>query len=127
MCGKNPHVLYIYFFFFWIKFFHIKNRRYLIIPKTNPPSTIILNNVWPLQLPMQSVPITTKVVSWNTAHGGVYSIQQTYSDLWQVGGFLQVLWFPPQYNSNMLKVVLNTITPFRFKYKTYIYSRLIFY
>jgi len=28
-----------------------------------------------LQLPMQSVPITTKVVSSNPAHGEVYSIQ----------------------------------------------------
>ena len=29
-----------------------------------------------LQLPMQSVPITTNVVSSNPAHGEVYSIQQ---------------------------------------------------
>jgi hypothetical protein len=28
-----------------------------------------------LQLPLQSVPITTKVVSWNPVHGEVYSIQ----------------------------------------------------
>jgi len=28
-----------------------------------------------VQLPMQSVPITTKVVSLNPAHGEVYSIQ----------------------------------------------------
>ena len=28
-----------------------------------------------LQLPVQSVPITTKVVSLNPAHGEVYSIQ----------------------------------------------------
>ena len=28
-----------------------------------------------LQLPMQSVPITTKVVSSNAGHGNVYSIQ----------------------------------------------------
>jgi hypothetical protein len=41
---------------------------------------------------MQSVPITTKVVSLNPIHGEVYSMQQyviTFvSDLWQVGGFL---------------------------------------
>ena len=41
-----------------------------------------------LQLPMQSVPILTKVVSLNTAHGEVYSLQhyviKFVSDLWQV-------------------------------------------
>jgi hypothetical protein len=31
-----------------------------------------------LQLPVQSVPITTKVVSSNTAHGEVPSIQHTF-------------------------------------------------
>jgi hypothetical protein len=45
---------------------------------------------------MQSVPITTKVVSSNPVHGEVYSIQhyviKFVSDLRQVGGFLQ---FPP--------------------------------
>jgi len=43
--------------------------------------------------------IKTKVTSLNPAHGEVYSIQhyviKFVSDLWQVGGFLQVLWFPP--------------------------------
>jgi hypothetical protein len=52
-----------------------------------------------LQLPMQSVSITTKIVSLNPAHGEVYSIQhyviKFVSDLRQVGGFLQVLWFTP--------------------------------
>jgi hypothetical protein len=28
-----------------------------------------------LQLPVQLVPITTKEISWNPAHGEVYSIQ----------------------------------------------------
>ena len=41
---------------------------------------------------MQSVPITTNVVSSNTAHGGVYSIQhyvkKFVNDLQQVTGFL---------------------------------------
>jgi hypothetical protein len=45
---------------------------------------------------MQSLPITTKVVSLNLTHGNVYSIKQYVikfvSDLRQVGGFL---WFPP--------------------------------
>jgi hypothetical protein len=52
-----------------------------------------------LQLPVQSVPITTKVVSWNSADGDVYSIQyymiKFVSDLQQVDGFLRVLRFPP--------------------------------
>jgi hypothetical protein len=52
-----------------------------------------------LQLPMQSVPITNKVVSSNPVHGEVYSIQhyviKFVIDLRQVGGLLRVLWFPP--------------------------------
>jgi len=44
-----------------------------------------------LHLPVQSVPITTKVVSSNPVHGEVYSIQhyviKFVSDLRQVGGF----------------------------------------
>ena len=53
--------------------------------------------VWQLdlQLPMQSVPITTNVVSWNPAHDQVYLIQhyviKFISDLWQFRSFL---WFP---------------------------------
>ena len=52
--------------------------------------------VWQLdlQLPVQSVPITTKVMSSNPVHGEVYSIQhyviKFVSDLRQVGGFFQV-------------------------------------
>jgi hypothetical protein len=52
-----------------------------------------------LQLPMQSVPITTIVVSWNPVHCEVYLIQRYVikfvSHLRQIGGFLLVLWFPP--------------------------------
>ena len=48
---------------------------------------------------VQSVPITTKVVSLNPAHGEVYSIQiyviMFVSDLWQVSGFLMVFQYPP--------------------------------
>jgi hypothetical protein len=40
-----------------------------------------------------------KVVSLNPAHGEMYSIQhyviKFISNLWQVGGFHRVLWFPP--------------------------------
>jgi hypothetical protein len=62
---------------------------------------IVVVIVWYLDLhpPMQSVPITTKVVSLNPIHGEVYLIQhyviKYVSDLRQVGGFLRVLWFPP--------------------------------
>jgi hypothetical protein len=52
-----------------------------------------------IYLPVQSVPITTKVVGLNPVHGDVYSIQhyviKFVSDLQQVDGFLRVLWFPP--------------------------------
>ena len=48
---------------------------------------------------MQSVPITTKVVSWNPTNHEVHSIQHCVikfvSDLQQVGCFLRVLRFPP--------------------------------
>jgi len=56
--------------------------------------------VWSLdlQLPMQSVPITTKV-SWNTAHGELYLIQyyaiKFVSYVLQVSGFLSVRCFSP--------------------------------
>jgi hypothetical protein len=58
------------------------------------------NIVWQLdlQLPIQSLPINTKVVSSNLDHGEVYLIQhyviKFVSDLRQVGGFLRVLRFP---------------------------------
>jgi hypothetical protein len=52
-----------------------------------------------LQLPVQSVPITTKVVSSNTVQGEVYLIQHNVikfvRDLRQVGGFLRIFRFPP--------------------------------
>ena len=48
---------------------------------------------------MQSVPITTKIVSSNPVHGEVYMIQhyviKFVSDLRQVGGFFRVLRLPP--------------------------------
>ena len=52
-----------------------------------------------LQLPVQSVPITTKVVSLNPVHCEVYWIKlyviKFVSDLRQDGGFLRVLLSPP--------------------------------
>ena len=50
-------------------------------------------------LSVKSVPITTSVVSLNPVHGEVYSIQlnviKFVSDLRQIVGFHQVLWFHP--------------------------------
>ena len=70
---------------------------------------------------MRSVPITTKVVSLNPAHGKVSSTQlyviKFVSDLRQVGGFLWVLQLPPPIKLTttiaeiLLKVTLNTIFP----------------
>ena len=63
--------------------------------------TVVVVIVWllDLQLHMQSVPITTKVLSSNPSHGEVYWIQhyviKFVSDLRQVCGFLQVVLFPP--------------------------------
>ena len=52
-----------------------------------------------LQLHVQSVSITTKVVNSNLAQDEVHSIQHYVikfaSDLQQVGGFLPILRFPP--------------------------------
>ena len=52
-----------------------------------------------LQIPMQLVPITTKVASSNTAHGEMNSIEhhviRFVCDLRQVGGFLWILRLPP--------------------------------
>jgi hypothetical protein len=77
-----------------------------------------------LQLPMQSEPISTNVVSSNPAHDGMYSIQhyviQFVSDLQQVGGFLRILSFPlpiKRCNLNIVKVALNTINSGRHRSK----------
>jgi hypothetical protein len=48
---------------------------------------------------MQSVPITTDVVSSNLDHGEVYNIKFV-SDLRQVGDFLHVLRFSPPIKLN---------------------------
>ena len=63
---------------------------------------------------MQSVPITTKVVSSNPTHGKVYSLQlyvmKFVSDLWQVCGFLLLFQFPPP-----RKLTCHNITEILFK------------
>ena len=71
---------------------------------------------------MQSVPITTKVVSSNPVHDMVHSIQhyivKFVSDLRQVGGFLRVLQVTSTNKTDrhditaiLLNVALNTIKP----------------
>jgi hypothetical protein len=59
--------------------------------------TIVVVIVWwlDLQLPMQSVPITTNVVSSNPTQAMQHYVIKFVSDLRQVGGFLLVLRFPP--------------------------------
>ena len=68
-----------------------------------------------LQLPMQSVTITTNVVSFNPPHVEVHSIQHYVikfaSELQLVNGFLMVLRFPPPIKTYLESGVLNTITP----------------
>ena len=63
------------------------------------PFLVIIVWYLEIQLPVQSVAITTKIVSFNPARGDVYSIQRNvikfFSDLRQVAGFLWVLPFPP--------------------------------
>ena len=69
--------------------------------KCNFRGAVVVVIVWQLdlQLPVQSVPTTTNVVSSNPANGEMYSLQhyviKFVSDMRQVGGFLLVLKFPP--------------------------------
>ena len=62
---------------------------------------------------MKSVPITTKAMNSNIAHGEVYSIQhyviKFVSNLRQVGSFLRVLRFRPpvKVTAILLQVALN--------------------
>ena len=89
-----------------------------------------------LQLHVESVPITTKIMSSNSAHGEVYSIQHYV--IMFVSGLRQVTWFSPDapFSSTiktdshnmaelLLKVALNTINinsntaPFTFEIDYY--------
>jgi hypothetical protein len=81
---------------------------------------VVIVGLLDLQLSVQAVHITTKVVSLNPAHGEVFLIHyviQFVSDLRQVGDFLWVFRFPlpiklttHDFTEILLKVVLNTIT-----------------
>ena len=86
--------------------------------------TSVVVIVWQLelQLPVQSMPITTNVVSSNPSYGEVYSIQlyviKFVSYLRQVGGFLRVLRFPPPMKmDDKTKINGTQKTPYR-KLKT---------
>ena len=52
-----------------------------------------------LHLPMHVIPIIAQGVSFTLVHGEVYSIQlyviKFVTELWQVGGFLMIVYFPP--------------------------------
>jgi hypothetical protein len=70
------------------------NPRYILVYQ----GAVVILWLLDLQLPVQSVPITTKVVSLNPTHVEVYSIQycviKFVNDLRQVYGFLRILQFP---------------------------------
>ena len=52
-----------------------------------------------LQLPVQSVPITTNVVNSNLVHGSIqHYVIKFVSDMRQIGSFLRILRFPPPIN-----------------------------
>jgi hypothetical protein len=79
---------------------------------------------------VQSVPITTKVVSSNPVHGKVYSIQhyviKFVCDLRQVGGSLSTQVYSinktdrHEITEILLKVVLNTKTPNPYQRQIYL-------
>jgi hypothetical protein len=62
---------------------------------------------------MQSVPITTKVVSSNPTHGEEYLIQQYvimfFSDSRNVSGVFRVLRFPPPIKLSTTKTVKSDV------------------
>ena len=76
-------------------YFHSINYIFFL----DGPVVVVIVLYLYLQLPVQSVPTTTKALSSNPAHGEVYSIQhyviKFISKLPQVGGFLRVLPLPP--------------------------------
>jgi hypothetical protein len=90
-----------------------------------------------LQLLMQSVPITTKVVSSNPADGEMYLIQhyviKFVSDLRQVDGFLLVFRFPapinctPWYNWNIVESDVKHYKPMLSKWTSFQVDTMIHY
>ena len=74
----------------YTKYIHYSKLQFL-------KGAVVVVIVWylDLQIPVQSVSITTKIVSSNPAHGEMYSIQhyviKFVGDLRQVDGFLRIL------------------------------------
>ena len=89
---------FIIFIYFLLQFLLIISY---IADRIDDRGAVMVVIAWLLdiQLPVQSVSITTTVVSSNPAHCKVYSIQhyviKFVSYLLQIGGFLWVLRFPP--------------------------------
>jgi hypothetical protein len=73
--------------------------KYFVIKYKGGAIVVLIAWSLNLQLPVEPVHITIKVVSSNPVHSEVYSIQhyviKFVSDLQQIYGFLQVLWLPP--------------------------------
>jgi len=80
---------------------------------------------------VQSVPITTKVVSSNPVYGEVYSIQhyviKFVSDLRQVVGFSGYSGFRHDITEILLKLALNTINQTIFKLPKFNNNQTIFF
>ena len=101
----SPKLPYIYkFHTFLYRFPRLHKNSFFtwkLFQTTCQTGAVVVVIVWQLdlQLPLQSVHITTKVGSSNPVHDEVYSIQhyvrKFVSDLRQVSGFLRVLRFPP--------------------------------
>ena len=69
-----------------------------------------MNHTVDLQLPMQSVPITTKVVTSNPVHGEVYSIQHYVTGRWFSPGTAVSSIIKTDITEMLLKVTLNTMS-----------------
>jgi hypothetical protein len=121
LCLKNIIAILIIFTFLELLYQYSEFiEDFLISVKYIKQKGVVVVIVF-LQLPVQSMSITTDILSSNPAHGKVYSIQhyviKFVSDFQQVSGFLQVLWFSSTNKTDrhditeiLLKVTFNTIT-----------------
>jgi hypothetical protein len=74
---------------------------------------------------VQSMPITTRVVSLNPAHGEVYYIQLYVIKF--VSGFLWVIRFPPPIKRNMVNLLILKISLSESKEQIYTLPTNIYY
>jgi hypothetical protein len=92
LCNRISRLGHIFLFYF---FFLIRNKTGDIQNK-NLRAVMVMIVWWlDLQLPTQSVSINTNVVSSNLTQAIQHYVIKFVSDLLQVGGFLQLLRFPP--------------------------------